>query len=153
MEITVPRVEEYKEINRLAVQVHDFHVNWRPDFYLKCEELITKEDLESMINNDNIFVAKIDDNIVGYVNFIVKERNHKGFRYRKQLDIDSICVDENYRNQGIGTALMNYIKQYALDNNCTDIFLNVNEENVNAINLYKKLGMQIRHIAYDMQIK
>ena len=153
MEITKPNIEDCKIINDLAIQVHDCHVNWRPDFYTKCDELITKDDLAEMINNNNIFVAKIDGKIVGYVSIMTKVRQHKGFRYRNQLDIDSICVDEKYRRQGIATALLEYIKKYAIELNCTDIYLNVNPENHIGIHLYEKLAMTVRSIGYSMQIQ
>lgn len=152
MEFLVPNVKDYKEINELAIQVHNCHVNWRPDLFIKCDNLISKEDLEDMIQNNSIFVLKEDSKIIAYATIIIKERNHKGFRYRKQLDIDSICVDEKYRNQGIGTKFLNFIKDYAIENGCTDIALNVNEENLNAIHLYEKFGMKRKHIAYSMKI-
>lgn len=153
MEFTVPKIEEYEEVNKLAIQVHNCHVGWRPDLFHECNDIITKEDLEEMINKNSIFVAKEDGKIVGYVSIVVKVREHKGFRYRKQLDIDSICIDENYRNKGIGTALLNYVKEYAIQNDCTDISLNVFPQNVDAIHVYEKMGMQVKSIGYSMQIK
>lgn len=152
MEITVPNVNDYEAINKLAIQVHNCHVNWRPDFFVSCDNLISKDDLADMIDNNGIFVAKINNEIVAYATIYIKEREHKGFRYRKQLDIESICVEKKYRHQGIGTKLFEFIKDYALKNECTDLFLNVNEENISAINLYEKMGMKVRSIAYSMQI-
>lgn len=153
MNIIEPKIEDYFEINRIALQVHNSHVVWAPDFFSKCDEIITKEALANMIQNHNIFVAKINDSIVGYINILIKIKNQNGFTYRKQLDIDSICVDEKYRNQGIGTAMINYIKDYATKLNCTHIALNVNLENTEAINFYEKLGMKIRHLSYSMQLE
>ena len=153
MEIVKPSVEDCKSINNLAVQVHNCHVQWRPDFYTNCDEIISKDDLKDMIDNNSIFVAKKDDKIVGYVSLIVKEREHKGFRYRKQMDVDAICVDEKYRRQGIATELLDYVKKYALELDCTDIFLNVNPQNDIGIHLYEKFGMTVRNIGYSIQIK
>ena len=48
-------------------------------------------------------------------------------RYRKQLQIEAICVDEKTRGKGIGTQLLKHIKQYGKENDCTDIYLTVNE--------------------------
>ena len=32
-------------------------------------------------------------------------------RYRKQLQIEAICIDEKNRGKGIGTELLNYVKK------------------------------------------
>lgn len=152
MNIIEPNIEDYIAINKIALQVHNSHVDWAPDFFAKCDEIITKDTLTDMIQKHNIFVAKINDKIVGYINIIIKIKNQKGFTYRKQLDIDSVCVDKKYRNQGIGTAMINYIKEYAKELNCTHIALNVNPENTEAIHFYEKLGMKIRHISYSLQL-
>ena len=71
----------------------------------------------------------------------------------KQLNIDVICVDENLRGKGIGTKILEHIKEFAKENNCTDLYLTVNEENLDAIKLYEKFGFQLKNIAYSMKIK
>ena len=72
---------------------------------------------------------------------------------RKELDIDAMGVDEEYRNRGIGRQLLEFIKDYAKDNGYTDLRLTVNEENENARHLYEAVGFKVKNIAYSMQIK
>ena len=81
------------------------------------------------------------------------EKNNRKMRYRKILEISNLGVEEKYRNKGIGTELLNFIKNKAIENNCTDLYLTVNEENKNAIKLYEKFGFRIKNIAYSMQIE
>ena len=71
---------------------------------------------------------------------------------RKQLNIDAMCVDEKHRGKGIGTQILSFIKEYAKENNCTDLYLTVNEENEKAIKTYEKFGMKVKNIAYSMKI-
>ena len=73
-------------------------------------------------------------------------------RYRKQLEIEAICVDQKYRGKGIGTELLKYVKKFGKENNCTDLYLTVNKENVNAIKVYEGFGFKVKSIAYSMQI-
>ena len=136
--IEIPKIEDFKKVNELAKQVHELHVNWRPDVFLS----VVKE----------IFVAKIQDEIVGYIIFNIKEKNNPSIRYRKQLQIEAICVDEKNRGKGIGTELLKYVKKFGKENNCTDIYLTVNEENENAIKVYEEFGFKVKSIAYSMQI-
>jgi len=56
------------------------------------------------------------------------------------------------RGKGIGTSLLKHAKKIGKENNCTDIYLTVNEENKNAISVYEKFGMKIKNIGYSMQI-
>lgn len=150
--IEIPQIEDFKKVNELAKQVHELHVNWRPDLFLSVDEVISKECFEEMIRVKEIFVAKIQDEIIGYITFNIKEKNNPSMRYRKQLQIEAICVDEKSRGKGIGTELLKYAKKFGKENNCTDIYLTVNKENENAIKVYEEFGFKVKSIAYSMQI-
>ena len=113
MKIEVPKMTDYIEINNLAKQVHRIHVKWRPDLYLDIDEVIKKEDLKEKIQSNEIIVAKMQNNIVGYVTFNIQEKNNPIIRYRKQLQIEAICLDENNRCKGIGTELLKHLKNIA----------------------------------------
>ena len=150
--IEIPIIEDFNKVNKLAKQVHKLHVNWRPDLFLNVDEVISKENFEEMIEAKEIFIAKIQDKIVGYITFNIKEKNNPSMRYRKQLQIEAICVDEQARGKGIGTQLLKHVKQYGKENDCTDIYLTVNEENKSAIRIYEEFGFKVKSIAYSMQI-
>ena len=152
MIIEIPKIVDYIEINNLAKQVHELHVNWRPDLFLSVDEVIKKEELKEKIDNKEIFVAKVQNDIVGYIIFNIKEKNNPNMRYRKQLHIEAICVDEKNRGRGIGTELLKFVRIIAKKNNCTDMYLTVNEENINAIKIYEKFGFKVKNIAYSIQI-
>ena len=154
MEVTihVPKVEDFEDVNQLAKQVHSLHVKWRPDLFIDVKEVITQEDFKEMLQNENIVVAKVQSEIVGYMTFCIQEKNHHGVRFRKYLKIDAICVDEKSRGSGVGTKLLKFAKEKAKENGCTDLDLTVNEENENAIKVYEKFGFKVRSIAYSMKI-
>lgn len=150
--IEVPKIKDFKKVNKLAKQVHELHVNWRPDLFLSVDEVINKEDFEKMVQDKEIFVARVEDEIVGYITINIKEKNNPSMRYRKQLQIEAICVDEKNREKGIGTELLKYARKFGKENNCTDLYLTVNKENENAIKVYEEFGFKVKSIAYSMQI-
>ncbi len=152
MEILIPNKNEYEQVNNLAVQVHDIHVSWRPDIFLKSEVVITKEHFFDMIENKQILIAKENNEVLGYATFEIKERENPIMRKRKQLSIDAMCVDEKHRKKGIGSALLTAVKNFAKKESCTDLYLTVNEENLGAIKTYEKFGFRVKNIAYSMQI-
>ena len=150
--VEVPKIEDFKRVNELAVQVHEMHVTWNPDIFKSVEEVINKEYFENLIKNEEIYIAKVDKEIVGYIIFNIKEKENSSMRYRKQLNIDAICVDERYRGKGIGTKILESIKEIAKTKGCTDLYLTVNQENENAIKVYEKFGFKVKNIAYMMKL-
>ena len=96
MEITIeiPKIDDFTRINELAKQVHDIHVNWRPDIFLSTNEVFSKIDFKNLIDSKEIFIAKKQDEILGYITFKIKEVKNANMKYRKQLCIEAICVDE-----------------------------------------------------------
>jgi len=150
--VEIPKMEDFKRINELALQVHEMHVTWNPDIFKSVEEVINKEYFENLITNEEIYIAKVDKEIVGYIIFNIKEKENPSMRYRKQLNIDAICVDEKYRGKGIGTKILENIKEIAKTRGCTDLYLTVNQENENAIKVYEKFGFKVKNIAYMMKI-
>lgn len=139
----------------MAVQVHELHVRWRPDLFNSVKEVITLDEFEELIQNKEIYVSIIDNKVVGYIIFCIIEKKNQNprFRYRKQINVDAMCVDENYRGQGIGTTLLSFVEQIGVDNKCTDIYLTVNEENIGAIKTYESFGMRVKNIAYMRRLK
>lgn len=152
LKIEIPQIEDWKRVNELARQVQEIHVQWRPDLFVSVENVISQEDFERFVEDKEIVVAKIKDEIVGYMMFNIKELIRITMRYRKQLAIEVICVDEKCRGKGIGTALLEYAKKIGKENNCTDIYLTVNEENEGAIKLYERFGLKVKNVAYSMEI-
>lgn len=104
------------------------------------------------MKNEEIYVAKLENEIVGYIIFNIKEKENPSMRYRKQLNIDAICVEEKCRGKGIGTKLLEEIKNIAKSKGCTDLYLTVNRENEHAIKVYEKFGFKVKNIAYMMRI-
>ena len=101
MEIVIPQLKDYESVNRLAIQVHELHVGWRPDLFISVEEVISREYFNELILNNQIFVAKIAEEIVGYIIFNIREKEISSMRRRKQLNIDAMCVDEKHRGKRI----------------------------------------------------
>lgn len=54
--------------------------------------------------------------------------------------VDTICVHEKYRGQGIGTILLKFAEETALQKGCSKLSLNVETEKVRARHLYENLG-------------
>lgn len=152
IEIIKPKIEDQVAINHLAKQVHKMHVNWKPDLFLDIDQVISIGRLEKLLETNSIYVAKQKDKIIGYIIINIIEKDNGFIRYRKLLSIDTLCIDEKYRGQGIGTRMLEFAKELGKNNSCTDMHLTVNPQNTNAIKVYEKFGMEIDKIAYMMKL-
>lgn len=151
MIIKVPSIKEYQYVNELAKQVHELHVNLRPDLFFSMNEVIKKNLYEELVFSDKIFVIEINNKIIGYT-IIDEFYDIDDTMKKKTIYIDQICIDEKYRRKGFATILLNYVKKEAKKNGYESMCLSVNQENESAINFYEKYGMKVKSINYSMKI-
>ena len=139
------------DVNRLARQVHEMHVQWRPDLYQMPEELFPEELYTELVKNRELYVAKLDGAVIGFALLKMRVSEGVGKVTRKIMLIDQVCVDEALRNHGIGTQMMEEVRVLARAFGCTDLQLGVYPQNDAAVSFYQKCGFMIRSI--DMQRK
>ena len=139
------------DVNRLARQVHEMHVQWRPDLYNMPEELFPEELYDELVKNRELYVAKLDGAVIGFAWVRMRTAEGVGLVTRKVMLINQICVDEALRNHGIGTQMMEEVRVLARAFGCTDLQLGVYPQNDEAVSFYQKCGFMIRSI--DMQRK
>lgn len=144
MIIRPAKITDIDRLSDLLYIVHNIHAEGRPDIFTIGKQKYTKEDLVSVIENNNtpVWVAEVDGVVVGYLFGIYEEiKDHQSLVNRKTLYIDDICVDDKYRGMKIGTNLYEYVKTIARENGCYDITLNVWNLNPGAMKFYEKLGL------------
>ena len=139
------------DVNRLARQVHEMHVQWRPDLYTMPEELFPEELYAELVKNRELYVAKLDGAVIGFAWVRMRTAEGVGLVTRKVMLINQVCVDEALRNHGIGTQMMEEVRVLARAFGCTDLQLGVYPQNDAAVSFYQKCGFMIRSI--DMQRK
>ena len=80
--------------------------------------------------------------MLGYAFCILKEQHGPLLTDLKTLYIDDLCVDEAARGRHVGTALYEYVCEYARTLGCYNVTLNVWEGNDAARQFYEKMGMK-----------
>ena len=122
--------EQFREMSKLI-----------PDFIKEGDQSV--EFLEKTISSEDsdILVYENDGTVVGFILLQAKERPDFDFMLPgKYCYIRDVIVTEAHRNKGFGTALMSSAKDWAKEQNCSFINLDVLTTNTNAISLYEKLG-------------
>ena len=153
MKIENAKMNQIQQINKIAIQVHNLYVNWREDIFRKSNDVMKEKRLKKLIDNQEIFVALENTNVIGFMITGIKDKRYNEILVpKKYLVIDTLAVDENYRGQGIGSELIKYAEKLGENLECTDLYITVNPENEIAINCYKKQGFKIKNIAYSKLI-
>jgi ribosomal-protein-alanine N-acetyltransferase len=93
---------------------------------------ILKEELQN--ENSKYLVAKKDNKIVGFAGIKV---------VLDEADIMNIVTKKDCRNQGIGHLILENLIFLCKELNLSSLSLEVNEENLPAIHLYKKFGFEV----------
>lgn len=78
--------------------------------------------------------------------FVYEDKVIKGVVIFKEIyeriELEYIVVDKKFRRSKIATSLMEYLIKYSQDSNIENITLEVNVNNIKAINLYKKFDFK-----------
>ena len=98
--------------------------SWNKEEFLNCYK----------IDNVDTYIAKANNNILGFIMYQSTLQD---------IEILNICVDIEHRKKGIGKLLIKHIIDVVLQKKDTNIFLEVNVNNIKAIELYKKVGFKI----------
>ena len=147
MNIRRAKASDIKEIKELLDQVDMVHHIIRPDLF-NIGRKYTDDQLMDLFKNDDrpIFVA-VDENdkALGYAFCMFKQHlNDNVLTDIKTLYIDDLCVYENLRGQHIGRILFDFVKEFAKENGCYNVTLNVWNCNPGAMKFYESMGMQVQ---------
>jgi len=108
-----------------------------PKINKKQYEDLHKLWIANSVEKNNIFVINASNKIIGFVS--LNEKDKRG-------NIDFIVVDETYRGKGLGTALMNHAHNWFVSKDYEIVQADTQQENINACNMYEKLGYHIEKI-------
>ena len=142
-------------INVLHAQLHIQHIGYRPDIFAPIGQPVFDTLMVPYIKDDgkDIVISENDGVIDGYAAISVCDTS-KGageilpFTF---VEVNELCVAENAQGKGIGTALLDAVKQYAKDKGAKFVELGVNAQNTGAQEFYTANGMFVNN--YKMQYK
>lgn len=147
--------EDIRGMIALLYQVDAVHHGIRPDLFKSNTAKYNEQELETILNDSSkpIFVYEAENRILGHAFCQITEvKDHRLLQDIKTLYIDDICIDETVRGKHIGTALFEYVRDYAKSIECYNVTLNVWEGNDSALSFYRKMGMQVQKTGMEVII-
>jgi len=145
------RQNDLGAVNNLLRQVLEVHHRGRPDLFRPEGKKYTDEELLSIFNNPEtpVFVYEEAGVVLGYAFCALQRQDSGSLQPLTTLYIDDICVDESSRGKGIGKALFEYVRAFALERECYNITLHVWECNPGARAFYESLGLSPQYTSME----
>lgn len=117
-------------------EIYDILITFKDVFPRSLDRRVGNlvEYANKLLQNAKVFVAKKNDCSVGFIAYYVNRPETK-FSY-----LTLIAVHTDYQRQGIARRLVEYYEDDARNNNFLYSKLEVDANNISAINLYKNMG-------------
>ncbi len=152
MNIRKTKIEDYDKIIELYKELYDtekiFDKNLTNIYDVSNKQ---KENILKRIKSrkEIFLVAEENNEIMGLVDgYIIDNNNH----IEKVGYLDHLCVFKEYRKHGVGKRLIEEFTNKMKNKNVVYLKLNAFENNLPAIELYKKLGFEEYSIYYMKKI-
>jgi len=100
----------------------------------------TPEDIEEDIKNKVVYVAIIDNELVGTIRVDITGET---------AYISRFAVVSSHRNIGIGKALMNLVDKYLLSKGVKEVFLHTASKYAALMRFYYGRGFYVESVSYD----
>ncbi|MCB2358224.1 GNAT family N-acetyltransferase [Clostridium estertheticum] len=147
---------DYIDISKLNTEVHNLHVKNRPDVF-NINNALLKEHFNNLLNTDDtkLFVVEDTDKKESIAYSTVKIIDMQSVSIlipRRVAYIDDFCVNSNYKKNGIGRLLFQYIVDYVRAEGALSLQLVVWEFNKGAICFYEKMGMSTRNKKMELNL-
>lgn len=145
MTVRFAEEQELDLINELRRQVNALHTEGRPDMFRPGFGKDIQDYLRAIWDDpeQEIVVAESNGKVTGYAVLHHIRKPQNPFMYeRDNLGIDEFGVDCGHRRQGIGSAMMAFIREYARGKGFQRIELNMWEFNQDALAFYEAAGFE-----------
>lgn len=144
-------INQIADINR---QLTQYHCEMDPETFIMPDNTHFSDSIANSIKSESSEVFVFDDGVIKGYALITKSFREIPIKIRKKVClIDQLAVDENYRNEGIGTKLIDYIKSYVKENDFDVLEICVRAQNDKAYKLYKRLGFEPQLITMEIKLK
>ena len=143
-----------ERIDALLMQVERIHHEGRPDLFRVGRKKYTDEELRELIHDDSrpiLVAADEKDAVMGYAFCIFQQyQNHNIMTDIKTLYIDDLCVDETIRGRHVGKTLYDSVLEFARQNGCYNVTLNVWSCNESAMKFYEACGLKPQKVGMEV---
>ena len=115
----------YLDFYKTELSTEQSELTWQrildPEFNMKC-------------------AVAIDDGLI--VGFTTYNLQNSTWSEGGHCYLEDLFVDPAVRGKGVGRALIDHVKSYAIENNCSRLYWNTDEDNATARKLYDTYALE-----------
>ena len=146
MKIRLLEEEDYAAFTDLFAEAYaeylDFLKQEDPQLYQQQEHrAVSQQRFHFYLQTGSSYVAELNGQVIGYVASQTEQFAHG---QDSVLWIEYIVVHPQHRQQGVGSALLQALKDYAKKHKIDKIITTINQDNPASIRLHQQAGFTIR---------
>jgi len=123
------------------------------EVFEEYNKVASTKQLDKLLNNPKFHAIAVihNDTIIGGLTAYELDKYYSD---KSEMYIYDIAVRTKYHNQGIGKALINYLKSYSAINGIESIFVQAYSEEDQAVKFYESTigsGLKVKHFNFDIE--
>ena len=144
MTIRLAEKKDIPQIQTLLKDILTLHHTIRPDIFKEEGAKYNPSELEQLLHEPSysIFVYQEGSDILGYLICQLRQPSSPVLEPIKTLFIDDLCVTSQARGKQIGQKLYQYALDFAREQDCYNLTLDVWADNEGAVRFYERLGLK-----------
>ena len=154
MKIREIHENDFEQIKKLVIQVHELHIKNRPDIYNEIDPL-DKEYFEFIRKDEKTIalVSERESEIIGFCIVTLREPSKNPLMKSRQVAyMEELCVNQEDRKLGIGKSMHEEAKRLSKLRGADVMELMVWSFNSDAMDFYHAMGMTERSIIMEQKL-
>lgn len=147
--------EELERVNELREKVFKIHANGIKDIFRKdfCDEFKNYVYEQYDAEDADVLVAVADDKICGFAIVLYFDKPRSACYFPKRFyHIDKFGVDENFRQMGVASEMISFMREDASRRGFHKIELDMWEFNSGALKFYENAGFKTYRRIMELEI-
>ncbi len=150
IQIRTASIHDFPAVDAIMRQVQQLHIDWRPDIYRQSATVLPIEVYEQAVRDQTFFVAEYEGRVAGILFIMYRHVESATQVTRDVIYVDSMAVDQPYRQKGIGHAFFDFLKELKAQKGLDGIELQVNARNEAACKMYTNYGFTNKSINMEL---
>ena len=145
-------INDFDDIQNLSLQLEEAELPFDSNLKENCnlDDRLIEKTKKNLDDNEKIYlVAEINNKIIGFVD---GEILNQWFYKEKVAMLNHICVDKQYRNNGVAQCLLEEFEEITRLKGSKYLRLNAFSQNAPAINFYAKNEFSEYSVIYQKKI-